>query len=371
MACKTAPGVQNVGTEEALLDRYWHSPLLGFYDVQLEAKYRAFFAGGTSILDKKACSLQIVLLVALQAALIWRCRDPAIDDMNGFYWPIICNFLASSLHGLWMLTSSLDNRLQWRNAATTAVRFTYMITSCVGSVHYKSTSLEDKGLGWWFWWRCIAGSGVLSSNWVSFSLPLMFKHHLYLHTLNLLLQLKWVAPQLCLAAGMPYPDKGGSLGCEGSGTWTNSSSSCAMPCSSMAQMTSLYDWLREATLSLSPWSLEPHQNDPVPVYVCMGSVLFLQLALGWFLPTALLYIVERKSRVYFLLSVERASVKERDLFMLEVEREIEQSSRLVDRACCAMWGLISMSKCTWFVIVAWQLLLWWWAKLAGMGEAAV
>lgn len=120
----------------------------------------------------------------------------------------------------------------------------------------------------------------------------------------------------------------------------------------------MYEVLTRASqLLASGTTTEVSSTSSHQEHACMGAVLFLQLVLGWWLPTAVLYWSERRSRAQFLLSAEIDHTE--DLFMVKVERDLEHSVDIRDHICRIVMLLISLARSLWFLVLVWELLRSW------------
>lgn len=345
--------------------RYWHSPLLEFYDRDLEKKYLAYCSRGAVDVDKKFCRLGFVLITALQLTLIWRSRNSLIKPSNAFHWAAVCNSLTAFVHGLWMFTAPKELLVTRRTVVVVIVRLVYIITF---SIPQSVPELFGHTIGF-FWWRCMVDSGVVMANWLALSLPLLFKHHLWLQTLGLVMQTLLLTGRFCSHAKAferslthELPDYLDKEMCD--------TSASAMGVSlGFSQLSAMYQGIVRAVQGVPVLNTGSPNQPPVLESSCIRPVLFLQLALGWFLPTAMLHIVERRSRAHFLLHLEREHVYEADLFMLEMEKKLRESTQFSDCISRALGVLLSVLKCLVFVVVAWHLLVLLWVKAARMEVA--
>lgn len=182
--------------------------------------------------DQKVALLHVVFVLGLFVIYMINTIILAPQWDHDHRSTVLCmaTVLLLLLHWWWLRCSTTDALVRWRNIVVGGIGFTLMIVTVLGS----GASIEEGVVldtRQTCWLKTAIKTGVASALW-----PALGFHE---------------------------------------------------PFSSIAHMGALYDWVPGASNMLST---ARHSIGPAtPQRVCEGAVLFLQLSLGWWLSTAILY----------------------------------------------------------------------------------
>lgn len=334
----------------------WHSPLLSFYDKVLEGKYRKHFLNQAIDVDRRVARWHLIFVSAMFVIFLVKTILLA-PHWDKDFRPIALYSAALSfvaLHWSWLETAKRETLVRWRNIAVGGIRFAFaaLVLLASGPSFQQGVLITTHQA---CWQKAIYRTGVVAAVWPALGFQLVFKHHLLVQTLVVLVLMKLAGKGFCYQAiwsdGI-LAQRAQELDeqiCQAGGT---TSSSCPLSVfSSVAHMGVLYRWMTAAHRMLT---ITGQSSSPLsPAMICSGTVLFLQLGLGWWLPTVVLYMFERKSRAHYLCDEEKEH--EVDLSTIEAERKLEQSRRWGDRFCRLMrWLVVLLQVCV-SLMVSWHL----------------
>lgn len=317
----------------------WHSYLLKFRDPLLEKKFQDMFNRGAMHVDKFMDFSQMVVWVAMYIQHWMPCtKGTGTCGAGPHHWAILMNLGLVLLHALWITTASKETAMRWRTLAAAAVRYIPAFAQGLAAIPHSPPEVSMP-TSQAVWWRVVFRAGILNSVWTTVRHPLLFKHHVWLHAVYILFFIRWLPKGFCAQL-------------HGSNTM-----GCLAP-SGSSWISELYEWLRVASRLVSATtcgltSCSSSASVETPETVCVGSVMFLQLALGYWLPTAVVYHRERRARAQFLLS---STDHQEDLFALRAERHLAESYGLMDCMARVALFVIYLAKSLWVIILIWQIL---------------
>lgn len=330
----------------------WHSPLLTFPNVDLEGSYRRYYLGKVETCDKITCAVSSACFMMNTAELLGRTGIFTAVGWLGVDWNVLCQSCLVFLLCLWVYSIPREIYLRWRSVVVFCLRVLQVVFLIFGTVHDdEPDSLSETMLSSLL--SCMRSTGTLSSFSMALGFPLMIKQHIWVHTLAMLLPMKisfsrkfcvhMLWPEQCLA------DQG--LGPAGHGPWGLSGEPLSVP-SWLSMMTT---WMTRALRLICDTGLPSTTTQRSLQSTCTGNHLLLQLALGWWLPTGLLFFGERSSRRQFLLYV--VSDHEETRRTARLYWEVEQSMSLATRLRYYASHLITLAQSPWALVLMWQLLL--------------
>lgn len=360
-----SPTHAQAALEEGVLepDRMsWHSLLLVFHEERLEAKYTEHFMSRVLVEDRFNTWSHTFVTGMIVASQAFRARSSAgewvgTDIFGVALWNLML-LGAVFLHTVLVHVFSRRTLLCWRTVIVAGVRMLVMVIFCVGSIpHFNPDPLVKTWQSLWL--QVLYNTAILSLSGQALGFPVMFKYHVWLQSLfmvvpmmtlprrfcaRLALSDQLLTNQVCLVPGMEGQPVDGSCLAPSAVTF-----SCE------GHLSVLYGVLTRTTNFLLGPFLGAMTELPSSQSMCWMSIVYLQIALGWFLPTTVLYMLERKSRAYFLLHV--AQDHQVDLLPLQVEEELEQSTHILDRLCRLVLFLQYLARSLLFLLMLWQLLL--------------
>lgn len=331
----------------------WNRCLLTFNDAELEEKYRKYSMDGAVATDKRSIRLHYFMEPVVVISTLWKIRSLGENILLRRYFkalPNIIQSLAVVVYGMWLTNTRQESLVRWRTVVVVAMR---VFICWVEAVAFSTGDLEllipnPQSC----WSKSFTNAGISTSMWVSLGYPLVFKPHILLHTLTVLVQMMVSSKNLCHQVVL----SDNFMVVTASQNATELHEECPMPFSCLAQFKAVYGWLTTASSVISEavggCSMSPKQHHAF----CQGSLVFMQLALAWWLPTAVLYIQERRSRTFFLLFVSENSGQ--DLSDLRHEWELQQSKQWRHRVQRAVLSLMSLVHSITFLMVTWEMLLW-------------
>lgn len=355
-----AEGVQDAAADpepEEIHNAAWHTPLLAFVDHDLERQYEAhkleeLFSG-----DCMAAALHIVQCLLLIVVSMTRNSQPLPkDELGRCDWTLYSGSCVLCAHGALVCLLPKALYLRWRTIFITLVNSGVLLLLLRACCLNHDLDLPVSGSGS-FWWSLILQTGIFAANWQTLTLPTMFKHHVYVQSVMLLLQVIVLRPTFCVRL-FGCSD---ILGSQPVRTVcpVGASTSCAgpLPASDLRQLHLLHKLITGTAGTLHTWFTRPpweSENPPSDESICEMSVSFLQLALGWWLPSAVLYYVEKKSREFFLRYYIRAGLIEPVPGVDEEEEEMALITRLFYFVFVSM---VFVVRWCWFLVMIWSLLV--------------
>lgn len=339
--------------------RYWHSCLLGFHDVTLERKYRDHVLGRAVLTDRFSCLLQLApgvmfAVIALKTAIS---TPEDLIRAHCHAWPSGLLYLGVFFYSSWLRSAAREVLTGWRPWAVAGIRICTMIVPIVTLSILDHDLIIQSALSCWY--KSIVNTGILAAVLPAFGYPLIFQHHFWLQTLIVFIQMRVTSGRFCDqvmqsdAVLASEKQKWGTDLCHGDlpGTYNFPS-----PFSAVAQLAVLPAWLTKAACLLLPVPGSLPLSLSSPLSQCQSSLLFLQLALGWWVPTALLYVQERRSRAHFLLFVEENHNE--DLTMVEYDWDLEHSREVGHRLYRIVSGLVALVQCLVLMVMMWYFIVW-------------
>lgn len=338
---------------------YWHTPLLAFPTCGLEKKYSVYFLERVINVDKFSTRLHVVVVAVLSIILL--SRHSVSANVGGWLdvRAMACVSVLMTtmiLHAVWVSSVSRGSLLRWRTVAVVGVRIITTFMATTGALVYVNPRPVVDNV-WSWWWKAFFSTGSVNSIMLTLGFPLLFKHQLWFHTMEMVIQMMVLARRFCARVscsesflmdimrppgGDSYVVGGMTEGC----------------CSPWPHCIGLHRFLsRCASLILNETGFVAAGPPPAPNCLCKSSILFLQIFMGWGLPLVILYFWERRSRANFLLKEMRGHHE--GLLSLETERELLGSLHPLDKTCCILIVLINTLKLLSFFVVVWYALLWW------------
>lgn len=334
--------------------RLWHTPLLKFYNPLLESRYRAYFRSQFISVDLASSRVHTAIVAVFLVVLYSKNRTSTIYRPLEFYWAVLCNALLAIMHCAWMSTVPSSVSMRHRTVVVAAVRLLHMVLLAIGSgALLEVDPLMETTLS--FWGKCVVCSGILSSIWLALAHPLLFKHHLLLQTIVLLVYMKVLPAGFCAHTLMSDEMLLGSSRAQ----LCTPDDPCHKPFSGLGQLTVLHNALTYTARlnSLSQCNLPSQSSAAAGNTVCISSLRFLQLALVGWLPTMVLYVWERRMRANFLLHMEIEDHEGRLSF--EVERALDESRDLRDYLCRGIMGVMWVCQSLAVLLLAWYVVSPW------------
>lgn len=314
----------------------WHSPLLKFRNPLLEQRYIANTMDRIQALNrkswrKKSCvMLGILLLVSVKGVT-------APSQGMRKWWPgITCAalFAASILHSIWLHKANREKAMRWWTLTVAAHKLVYMLGAAVTTLSYFD---EDPFVGQSCLWITLNTGGILSAIWPVFEFPPLFHQHMWLHTLIVLAQMKLSGAVFCTRLMNEAATSGQQV-----------LSLCSEP------FFALDGVLASAKGLVTPFSVGPVAARS-PMSICLGVVVFCQLGLAWWLPTAVVYASERKSRARFLLREDDDQGEEH--FLVKMEDELQQIQGVLGCVYGVTRILAATVVSVVFLVATWHLLV--------------
>lgn len=265
------------------------------------------------------------------------------------------------MHAIWTNTASVTTLLKWRTVCVVGIRLVHSLLFAQGSMPLFNMEPLHEGRRS-FWAKCVMDIGVLEMAWLGLGFPLLFRHHVVLHTGITLFEMTVMPKRFC--AHVVWSDgvlqehlrqSGGQL----SGAGMNMTRCAqALPVLGSEEMSGMYNLLTESTRIIFS---AMHIHLPCLVSsasACIGVVLFLQLMVSWWVPTTILYYMERKSRAVFLDSMAQEG-HETVLAAFRAEQERERSLRQEHGQYRIIWRLVAGWQVLGSLMAVWQILTLW------------
>lgn len=284
------------------IQRNWVSPLLAFNNSSLERKYEEQFVNSAIDVSRGHSRVKTFMKVGPLAIFVVKNVTSSVGIVKS--WPCAVRpalALVWSLYDFWTERVERGAARRWWVILAVLLKAVFMSVTATMAL---SVFDDEPFMGESCIWGCLDMTGIFTANFAAWAAPVLFKHHLWLHSLMVFAQMKLCAGRFCARLQKKALLRGHQeLG------------HCAGPFSI------LYQILTTAQDLATP--RDPLTGPPSPRTVCMGAILFLQLVLGWWLPTVLIYVSERSSRARFLL--EQEGDHEEEMYMLKMERELEDA----------------------------------------------
>lgn len=361
MSGKKRSSLTSQGHLSLMCDSSWPSFLLNFHDEKLEQEYSCQFLDRVIDLDRTSSRTNCFIGMSI-TLLLTVSKIRTAEGKDDILWTFLYSLLLIALvflHHIWMCKVSRQGLLRWRTVSVVGVQLAFSAIFCVASIPYFCPEPLIKTMQS-CWYKSMYNTGIVTSIWMALGHPLLFKHHVWIHTLAVLMQMGILAPRFCAMASwsdnmlMGQAKTAGWQICDARDAALGS---CLVPFSSMRQMSTINNMFREAEhLIFSTLAIDTSSSSspPSPFSVCTGTILFLQLVLGWWLPTMVLYHSEQKARMAFLLNAEGVDAK--DLFTVKVAQELETSTHVRDRICRVVLKVMFLMKSMTVLILVWHLL---------------
>lgn len=348
----------NVGELRPLMDSFdqsWHSPVLTFHNLMLEREYREYLLRASHGVSKRLYPFFVLFAVVMGIAHCFRWL--VSDKLPGTPSPLLPFLAACVVLFVYGLYLHRCRRETWptRTCTTVAVRCSLAAVSAMGHIFYNNRA-PVVNTAQLLWVQLTFKTGILMAVMPALGFRLLFKHHIVFQTVIVLLQMMVMSGRLC--DHLTWSDGVIKDRMQKLGTDCPEASDIERP--NLTQFSAI-DHLSVLHRCLSSLvCLIIHcpscTSQPCGQSICKTTVIFLQLALAWWLPTAVLYLLERRSRAHFLLNVRRDH--EQESFMLEVERQGNHAKSWFDRLCHVGMSLIPIGSSLWFLMCAWTLFSW-------------
>lgn len=347
------------------VDLATQSSLLAFDDVSLENRYQTYRLKASGSSDKSVFILHCVLYLVFIGVVA--AREQAGTK---WHWTVYCYSGALLLHGgsIYLIC---PERFQCRTFLTVCARLIACACAAYGTIPYWDPDSAINTMTT-FWWKLLYDTASIPQFWFALTLPLSFRLNIFLHSIAQLANILMLRPAFCQRVLRSHLAGPQLAACNEQALQTLRSimTGDAHPsCPCRVDASPLWPLLgRLATVVLSSsyfiqglgrytqLSREYEQRLKGSCDgLCLSTTMFVQLVMGWLLPSAMVYLMERKSRHFFLLHVER---HQGYVHYVRVETEYRRLVPLWQRALEATVSHMWLSFIVLLVLIVWEGLLW-------------